>query len=879
MGRNARLFYGTVPLCSSALQFRIGYNSHTMSTYAPAARIFCCSPLLWTLILLSLFPAAVSHASPADTPAPMAEATGRKTVSLDGPWRFHAFPVVTGAEKPSFDDTLWPVVTVPHTWSRTNTMTTYKAAWYRTHFTRTAADMGKPLFVCFDGAATIADVWLNGVYLGQHQGAYTRFVLDATQAAADGDNLLVVRCNTSPHDTRDCLPGGEGFQLYNVYGGLYRPVRLLTTPPVHIDSATDGASGIFLTPQNVSAEHADLSVKTRVQNESAQPRTVTIASVLKDQGGQRVGQASETLTLKPGEEHVMEANLPVSRPHLWGVGNPYLYSVQSTVSTAGQAPDRVIERTGFRFFQMSSTGFTLNGKSTPLRGAAKHQESEASASAMSEAELRQDWEGLRDLGVNFVRLAHYPHAALEYDLADEAGIAVWAENGHSHEAAFTKTGDQITQEMVRQNYNHPSIFFWSIGNEAIKPKTQKRDIGTLEHYAKIARAEDPTRLIVYATNTKFTEDPFLDFVAANRYNGWYGNSILSFEAQALRDHYISETGAGGVITIHTPAFAPTFKVNKYEPEEYQQEVAEERCQVVFRDHPADIPLFSWWAYRDFGNVRYKGVNTKSLETYGGFRKDVWYLFQTFLRPDLPVVHLCGKPWFLRRFLPGQTLEIKAYSNAAALTLTVNGSVVGTQANGLYYLPVGGEADNVFAWPNALRAGRNSVTVSDGLGHSDTSVIYTDGGSSDTGVVRNLVSANPINPAVFIDHPVHADWPVYTDFDSTADNTFGSIPAILEGACPIATRRVSHAGLETALSFALAPDAGPTDVFLVVSTMPAPPSALLTGWADTGVRGIWRGNDTRLAPNAVYRQTLHGGDTVRVPAVTATDYVVLVKSQN
>ncbi len=829
-----------------------------MPIYVSARRL-----LLWTLLLLSLFPPTVA-------------AIGRQTAPLAGPWRFHAFPLVTGAEKPSFDDSTWATVTVPHTWSRANTMTTDKAAWYRTHFSRTAAETGKPLFVCFDGAATLADVWLNGVHLGQHQGAYTRFVLDATRAAAPGDNVLVVRCDTDPKDTRDCLPGGEGFQLYHVYGGLYRPVRLLTTPPVHIDSATDGASGVFLTPQNVSAGSATLAVQARVRNDAPETHTAVVASVLKDAAGQTVAQASETVALKPGAGHVAALTLPVPRPHLWRLGDSYLYTVQTTVSTAGQAPDTVTERTGFRFFRMTPTGFSLNGTLTPLRGVAKHQESEASASAMSEAELREDWAGLQEIGVNYVRLAHYPHAALEYDLADASGIAVWAENGHSHPAAATKTGDQITREMVLQNYNHPSIFFWSIGNEAIGSKSQKRDMATLQHYAEIARAEDRARLIVYASNTNFTEDPALDFVAVNRYNGWYGGTVRGFDDHALYYHYVSETGAGGVVTTHASAFLPAHKINKYEPEEYQQMVAEERCQLIFRDNPGDIPLFTWWTYRDFGDPRYKGVNSKGLETYGGFRKDVWYLFQSFLRPALPVVHLCGKPWFLRRrTLLTDTLDVKAYSNAAVLTMSVNGNVVGTQQNGNYNLPVGGRADNVFAWPDALGPGRNVVVVSDGQGHSDTSVIYTDGGSS-SGSVRDLSASNPLNPAVFVDQPVHSDWPVYSDFDGTADNTFGSIPGILEGARPIFTRRVSHAGLETALSFTLPPQAGPTDVFLVVSTQPVPPPALLSGWTDTGVRSLWRDNATRLVPCAVYRQTVRsGGGPVRVPAAVGVDYALLV----
>ena len=844
-----------------------------MPIYLSGPHLLRLSRLLWTLLLLVLFPATFSRAVPADATA--AAGAGRETVPLDGPWRFHSFPIVTGAEKPAFDDSAWPVVTVPHTWNSTDHMDWHKAAWYRIHFTRATAETGQPLFVCFDGAAVIADVWLNGVPLGQHQGAYTRFVLDATRAAVPGDNVLAVRCDTDPKDTHDCLPGGDGYQLYHVYGGLYRPVRLLKTPPVHIDSATDGASGVFLTPQNVSAASATLAIQARVRSDAPQTRTIVAASVLTNQDGKVVARSSETFALKPGASHVTALSLPVPRPHLWGIAAPYLYTVKTTVRTAGQAADVVTERTGFRFFQMTPAGFYLNGKLTLLRGVAKHQETEASASAVSAADLREDWAGFKELGVNYVRLAHYPHAALEYDLADEAGIAVWAENGHSHPAAFTKTGDQITREMVRQNYNHPSIFFWSIGNEAVGVKTQKRDIDALEHYAKVARAEDPTRLIVCASNTNFYQSPALDFVAVNRYNGWYSGTVRGFDSHALFYHYISETGAGGVITTHTSAFLPTPKINTYEPEEYQQEVAEERCQTVFQDFPNDIPLFTWWTFRDFGDPKYKGVNSKGLETYGGFRKDVWYLFQSFLRPALPVVHLCGKPWLLRRrTLPADTLDIKAYSNAAALTLMVNGKVVGTRQNGDYDLPVGGEADNVFAWPNALGPGRNAVTVSDGQGHTDTSVIYTDGGS-DTSAVQNLASSNPLNPAVFVDQPVHADWPVYSDFDGTADNTFGPLPEILQGARPVVTRRVSHAGLETTLTFRLAPDAGSTNVFLVVSTPPAPSPALLLGWTDTGVRGEWRDNSTRLVPNAVYKQTVSGGGTVRVPSVTGTDYAVLI----
>ena len=144
-------------------------------------------------------------------------------------------------------------------------------------------------------------------------------------------------------------------------------------------------------------------------------------------------------------------------------------------------------------------------------------------------------------------------------------------------------------------------------------------------------------------------------------------------------------------------------------------------------------MFTWWTFRDFGDPRYKGLNTKGLETYGGFRKDVFYLFQSFLRPDTPVVHVCGKPWFLRRQRsPFDEFDIKAYSNAAALTLTLNGQKVGTVGNGEYELPNRTSVENVFAWNVPLKRGRNDVVVDDGQGHSDSATIYFEGGATPLG---------------------------------------------------------------------------------------------------------------------------------------------------
>ncbi len=785
-------------------------------------------------------------------------------------WQFAPSPGQAGPEQPAFRDSAWQSVSVPHTWNSKTETRTRRAAWYRTHFTLSAAATHKEWFACFDGAGTVADVWVNGVYLGSHRGAYTRFLFDATRAVRfGGDNVISMRCDTNPADTADCLPRGDGYQLYHVPGGLYRRAFLLETAPVHIDPTDCAASGVFLTPSGVSAESATLAVKVLVRNDSLQPQMVTVTSRVLGSGGKDAAVLSGQITLPALSRGTVIRQAQIVRPRLWSTTDPCLYTVRATTSINGAVSDTVTERTGFRFFQMMPTTFTLNGVSTPLRGVAKHQETEEHGSAVTDADLRRDWDDLHALGVNFVRLAHYPHAKLEYDLADALGIVVWAENGHSNPAPPTETGRQITREMVRQNYNHPSICFWSIGNEAIE---KIADIGTLEDYAQVARAEDPSRLITCASNTAFSHSYALDFVAANRYNGWYGGTIAGFDAHAAFYHAISESGAGGVVSVHSAAERPTHSVNKYEPEEYQQEVAESRCETVFRTLAGQIPLFTWWTFRDFSDPRYKGVNSKGMETFGGCRKDIWYLYQSFLKPQTRTVHLCGHSWFLRRALPPQTYKIKAYSNAPFLTLTVNGQVLGTQANGGYVLPNGTLSDNVFAWDNALSPGRNVVTVSDGQGHADTAILYAERGEED-GLVQHLSSSNPSNPAYFIAAPIEAEQPFYDNFDGTGDNTFHAVPALLAGAEWITLGRPA-ASAQTTLSFTLAPGSGQTDLFLML-TQPSHSISVPDGWTDTGVTGTWRDNALNLVSYALYRRTAAAGEAVLVPPL-GTDYLVLLK---
>lgn len=821
-------------------------------------------------LLLVLF--AGCGPSPGTAPAPT-PAAARSRVELGGGWRFFASDTLADAAEPSFDDEGWASVSVPHTWARDDPRT-HRAAWYRTRFPADAADLRGRVYLYFEGVAAVADVYVNGVHVGQHRGAYTRFVFDATANARAGENTLAVRVSNDPQDTADCLPSGASTrQLYHVWGGIHRKVHLLKTGPLHVDPTDHAAPGVYVTPRNVTAEGADLEARVLVRNAAATGARFEVRGRLLDPGGRAALVMDASDEVGPNERRVVTLQGRVSTPRLWGPGTPNLYRFEVQALHEGQIADSVVQEIGFRDFRADGQGFFLNGQPILLRGVGKHQMSERNLSAVSDDEIRADFEALADLGVNAIRLAHYPHSDLAYSLADRKGILVIAENGHTTpERSPSTTGETITREMVLQNYNHPSIVAWSVGNESAYVKVFR--------YARLVRESDPLRAITYASNTgvlrKKQDD--LSFVMHNRYPGWYASAPWDFEFKALDMRFLSEAGGGAVVSTHTDYAAARHVVDAFEPEEYRQLLAEIQAQVVFRRQPEKVPLSLIWVFRDFPIAKYKGVlNTKGLLTGGGLPKDAYHLYKAFLRPDTPVVHLTSQTYFLRRGDPRN--GIKAYSNRPALTLFVNGEARGTQQNGAFRQEGKGPTiDNVFYWGVPLRRGRNEIRVSDADANEDRAIVYAAPGGAgwpdeDGAPIRDVASTNARNRAYFIHTPVREQWPFYYDLDGTADNTIDALPEAVRGAAWIATRRLSKPGNRTELRFEAAAAAR---VFVLRTAGGPKPLLLAEGFKPSDMKGEWRDDSLRLVPFEVFQRDLQPGDRIRIPPETR-DYVVLVKS--
>ena len=846
----------------------------------------------------------------------------RQTQSLNGSaWQFVGYKDATkppdiGTE--ALRQAPWTTVEVPHDFQTRAAYATLTRGWYRRSVTVDPSAQGKELYLVFEGAATIADVYVNDQHLGQHRGAYTRFVFDATRALhAGADNQLAVLVDDSQEDTTDCLPCSQA-GLYKVWGGLYRNVWLVATSSVHIDPTNFAAPGVYLTPKDVSEKSAGLAIRVLLRNTSTIDAKAEVRARVLDPDGKEVKTLIAPAPLPAGGRSTVELSTTIDRPQLWGALMGRLYHVETNVAVNGQIVDAVTQTTGFRWLEWltmdGKTGgtVTLNGKRIILYGANLHQEVETKGSAVSPQDLQGNFDIIKDLGLNFLRFAHYPHAALEYDLCDRDGVLAWAENGHSSgKDIVTPTAAQITTEMVKQNYNHPSIVVWSVGNEA--------NAAVADACVPVAKSLDPTRPVGVAN----MRSELADFHTKHCYFGWYHADLDGFKPIG----FVSEVGAGGSVTAHRDYADCDWIANRYEPEEYQQIFSENNFQKVFHGDNGQLGLFCVWCLRDFSDEKYKapvGLNSKGLLTYAGDKKDIYYLYRSFLRPDEPTLWIASKRYFLRRGAADN--GIKVYSNAAKVSLTLNGKSISTLDNGHYVIPNGpwllhvdkkktrnGEPgpppppprtyvpekiDNVFFWPVALATGKNVVTVSDDRGRTDTATIYfygkdgLPGSSREPLPISGLTSSNAANAAYHMDMPVHGQWPIYYDLDSTADNSWNAIPPEIEGATWIALRRVTkpdpvdpkaksaskakapEPNLATDISFTTT---RPVKVYVMATRKEAPPSFASGGRFTEVPSGdtIWRDNALILVPTQLYVHNAAAGEKITL-ALGDRDAIVMVK---
>lgn len=531
---------------------------------------------------------------------------GREAMSLNGSWNFcvdlldtglrqkwyemHPADPVDRVEPWDYDPFMGEAVPVPSNWAMLKEKWYFfeGSAWYTKKLDMVVDS--KRRYVLRVGAAQYdCKVFLNGQFLGNHYGGSTPFCVELTGNLVDGVNWLMLCVNNTRTLDRVPMRNTDWFN----YGGVYRDVELFSLPNEFIRdmfvrlSEDRTAIEVDVTVDGPGIQHAQLEI----------PELGISKEIKLEQG-----KGTCTIT---------------AEPELWSPDHPRLYKV---MLRAGD--DSIKDHVGFRSIQRQGVDILLNGEPIWLRGISVHEDDEFTGKVTSDEDLRRRLAHAKELGCNFLRLAHYPHHERAAELADEMGFLLWQEIpvywaiDFENKDTYTDANNQLV-ELIKRDRNRASVIIWSIGNE--NPDTDSR-LAFMQGLAETARIIDPTRLVAAACLVNHTklkiEDRLvehLDVIGINEYYGWYDENFddlytIGKNSDPDRPVIISETGADGDNTPQGPAEG--LFSEKYMAEVYRRQIETLRNLTYIKG-------MSPWILYDFRverrqNVFQRGFNRKGL---------------------------------------------------------------------------------------------------------------------------------------------------------------------------------------------------------------------------------------------------------------------------
>lgn len=615
------------------------------------------------------------------------------------------------------DGIAWKKVAIPHCWNAKDGITAdyYRGtAEYRYSLNVQPEMLKKRAYLRFEAVSQVADVFVNGTKIGTHKGSFTAFCFEITSLLKKGNNLIEVKVSNSPDNHIAPLAGD-----FTIFGGIYRPVSLLLLPKTGITPLDYASSGVYIRQKKVDSTQAELFIVTKVDGCRKDGETLSVRTRLFDAQGALIDNSTTERKVKKDEIAEFVNNLNVERPVLWdGCQSPHLYRVFVEVLKGNTVVDTLSQYTGLRYYTVDAEkGFFLNGKPYKIKGVNRHQDREDKGWAISNQDHNEDMELIKEIGANGIRLAHYPHSDYFYSLCDREGMLVWAEiplvGKANADPAFTANIKLQLTELIRQNFNHPSIFCWSLFNE-LSEGDVKNLVGELND---LAHQEDPGRLTVAAANIENRpENKITDIMAYNTYPGWYWAQPSMMKSSVAhwnrlvgsKGICVSEYGAGANVWHHQQDVKSAPKTDGiFHPEEWQSLVHEQNYQAI---NSSDFVWGSFvWNMFDFASASRNegdlpGRNDKGLITYNRkIKKDAFYFYQSAWSKS-PVLHITSKRDVARR---DSITDIKVYSNCDNIRLRVNGQACEN--------PV--KKENIYIWQGVrLKKGENRIEVSGDKDH-------------------------------------------------------------------------------------------------------------------------------------------------------------------
>ena len=616
-------------------------------------------------------------------------AFSREVISFNDGWLFKKGPFATDMMKAAVQwEGKWTEVTIPHTWNakdmQVKTNSFYEgAAYYRKTYLIPETMKGKRLFLRFEGVGTCTEVYVNGYLVGTHKGGYSAFVCEIGEQVKYGEsNEIVVKADNTARP--DVIPVNHS--LFGVYGGIYRPVSLVVTEPCHIAVEDYASPGVYIIQKNVSKSAAEVNVKVKLDNASLQPETLELENAIYDAEGKLVKKHVRSLELTPQGMQSYTASFQLKRPHLWqGRKDPYLYKVVSRLKQEGRVIDEVVQPLGIRKYEIvAGKGFFLNGEKYPMYGVTRHQDWWGKGSALTNQEHDADLAMIMDIGATTIRLAHYQQAEYMYAKCDSLGLIVWAEIPFVNRVTGQEwdNAHQQMRELVRQNFNHPSIYIWGIHNEVYHPHGYTAALTRSLH--DVCKTDDPDRYTAAVNGYGHAEHPVnqnADVQGMNRYFGWYERKIQDIKlwVEGLEKNYpwqklmLTEYGADANLEHQTEYLGDALNWGKpFYPETFQTKVHEYQWSVI-AEHPYIIASYLWNMF-DFAVPMWErgGVPARNLKGMVTFdrkiKKDSYYWYKANWSKE-PVLYLTQ-----RRNVDRERKEtsVTVYSNIGTPVVYLNG---------------------------------------------------------------------------------------------------------------------------------------------------------------------------------------------------------------
>ena len=638
-----------------------------------------------------------------------AQAQQRVVYTINDGWKFTKGSPFE-AQLTGCDDSSWETVNIPHTWNDKDaddeTPGFYRGpVWYRKQLFIDKSQEGRQAVIYFEGANQEVRFYLNGQFVGEHKGGYTRFCFDITPHLRYGqENLFAIYVNNVYNPNIPPLSADFTF-----FGGIYRDVYLQFMNPVHIATNDYASSGVYIRTPEVNNSAASVEITTLLTNDMSQPTEIRVENIICDADGKEVKKTQAEVKLAAGETKTdISKKIKIDSPRLWDIDDPYRYMVYTRIldKRKGTLLDEVVNPLGLRWFKFDSEkGFFLNGKGRKLIGTARHQDYFQKGNALRDELHVQDVLLLKEMGGNYLRVSHYPQDPVIMEMCDKLGIVTSVEipvvNAVTETEEFLHNSVEMAKEMVRQDFNRPSVMIWGYMNEIFlrRPYTEGKQLEDYYRFTeKVARAleatireEDPSRytMMAYHNMPQYYEDAHLTEIPMiqgwNLYQGWYEPDINEFQRLLDRAHKAYK-GKVLMITEYGPGVDP--RVHSYQPErfDFSQEYG-----LVYHKHYLNemmkrpfVAGSSLWNLNDFYSESrvdaVPHVNNKGVVGLNREKKDVYWFYKTALSRR-PILVIGNREWKSRGGVVNTAQKeciqsVPVFSNAEEVELFVNNKSLG-----------------------------------------------------------------------------------------------------------------------------------------------------------------------------------------------------------